>query len=351
MRVFFDVTCLMPKRISGIGVYARELYKALKLESVKVTPVYKLSRILKTSFIQDHIGIKGRPCLGRLESVLGKAIIQGPDFRLLTNSNKFFKVVTIHDLAVFHDGFNDTKFRENGQQATRRVLEWGQPDVVVADTENIANEIREFFPKFSERVVCVPPGADHFSNAELFADRTDSSERFFLYAGHLEARKNVMGIIKAFELLISRKIDARLVLVGKDGFQGDAIRNYIASSFARNSIEIRGYVEEFELKKLYRNASGFVFPSFYEGFGFPILEAMSLGCPVITSDYGAMSEVAGAAALLVDPNNIESIANAMDRLLQEPSLAETLQNAGRIQIQRYTWKKCAQSFLDIYNNA
>jgi hypothetical protein len=161
VKIHFDVTCLMPQSVSGIGVYARELYRALKIENVNIEPVTKLSRIFKQSFVDTHISDKARTFWGPIEGLRGKSIIQGPDFRLLTNSKKFFKIVTIHDLAVFHQGFNNEKFREHGQRATQAVLNHGQPDVVIADTEFIANEIRNYFPEVAKRVLCIPPGSDH----------------------------------------------------------------------------------------------------------------------------------------------------------------------------------------------
>ena len=92
----------------------------------------------------------------------------------------------------------------------------------------------------------------------------------------------------------------------------------------------------------------FVFPSFYEGFGFPILEAMSLGCPVITSNCGAMAELAGDAALLVDPYKPEQIGEAMGRLLKNPSLIEQLMTSGDKRFRHFTWEKCAQNFVNLY---
>lgn len=350
MKIHFDVTCLMPKRISGIGVYARELYGALKAEKVDIEPVTKLSRIFKPSAVLDHIKEKERTFWGPLEALKGTSIIQGPDFRLLSNSTKFFKIVTIHDLAVFHKDFNEEAFRHHGQRKTKEVLYKGQPDVIVADTEIIAEEIREFFPDFASRVVCIPPGSDHLLKHQKSIDRPSKKSPYFLFAGHLETRKNVLGVVKAFEILERKHVGIRLVLVGKDGYQGEEIRKYISTSSAKKAIDVKGYVDETELRALYTHATAFVFPSYYEGFGFPILEAMSLGCPVITSNGGAMGEVAGTAALLVDPNEVEEISHAMERLLEDSKLARKLMDLGEYRFRDYSWKKCADGFLKLYKS-
>lgn len=347
MKVYFDVTSLMPERLSGIGVYTRELFLALKTQKADIEPVTKLSRVLKQSAVQKHIKQKERSFLGVIESLKGPSIIQGPDFKLLSHSSRFKKIVTIHDLAVFHKGFNDEKFREQGQRATRQVLEKGQPDIVIADTHVIADEIREHFPEFCDRVRCISPGCDHLVGAS--PKKQTQKAPYFLYAGHLETRKNVIGIVKAFEHIASKHKDARLVLVGKDGYQADDIRRSIESSDAKQAIELKGFVSDKELQSLYASATAFVFPSFYEGFGFPILEAMSLGCPVITSDRGAMAELAGDAALLVDPYNHEHIAAAMESLLTEPTLVEKLMSAGEQRFPKFTWQQSAESFLALYS--
>lgn len=350
MKVYFDVTCLMPERVSGIGVYARELFSALKLQLATVKPVYKLSRVLKPSSIEKHIGASGKPFLGFLESFSDASIMHGPDFRLLSYSSRFKKIVTIHDLAVFHDGFNSESFRLSGQKATREVINKGNPDIIVADTQVIADEIRDYFPEFRERVRYIPAGCDHFLKNQNGFERKTQKAPYFLYAGHLEARKNILGIVKGFERVAQSYPEARLLLVGKDGFRSDEIRAYIQSSSAKRSIELKGFVSYDELQTLYASATAFLFPSFYEGFGFPVLEAMSLGCPVITSNYGAMSELAGSAALLVDPKSPEEIGAAMVKLLEDSSVVAQLMESGGERWKQYTWERCASQFIDLYKN-
>ncbi len=348
MKVYFDVTCLMPKRVSGIGVYARELFKALRDQDAPLEPVIKLSRVLKPSSVEAHIGQPAKPFFAPLESLRGGGIIQGPDFRLLSHSNRFKKIVTIHDLAVFHKGFNSEPFRESGQAATRDVLHNGQPDIVIADTEVIANEIRQQFPEFKNRVRCIPPGCDHFLKTQKNFVPNVHKSPYFLYAGHLETRKNILGIIKGFEVVARKHADAKLYLVGKDGYQSDEIRAYIQASSAQTAIEQKGFVSNEELQGLYAGASAFVFPSFYEGFGFPILEAMSLGCPVITSNYGAMKELAGEAALLVDPKSPDQIAAAMERVLTDSPAVQALMRMGDQRWRQFTWENCAAQFMELY---
>lgn len=351
MRLYFDVTCLMPKYVSGIGVYARELYEALKNQNLNIHPVTRLSRIFKPSHVHEHINLKVKSFNGFTERLSGKSIVHGPDFRLLSNSNSFFKIVTIHDLAIFHDGFNAEAFRANGQRAINEVLYKGDPHIIITNTQVIADEIRERFPEFGNRVRNIAPGANHFLNDGESIDFINKKSSYFLYAGHLEKRKNIIGIVKAFEIIAQRNKHVRLILVGKDGHQGPEIRKYISESKFSTQIDLLGFVSQARLKELYMSAAAFVFPSFYEGFGFPILEAMSLGCPVITSNFGSMAEIAENSALLVNPNDHSQIAFAMEELLSNSAISEGLIQSGNSQFRKFTWKKSAQAFAELYKNA
>lgn len=339
----------MPERLSGIGVYTRELYKALVGKGADIVPVTKLSRAFKPSYVENHIGTTSRPFLGAIESLRRPAILQGPDFRLLSYSPRFKKIVTIHDLAVFHPGFNAESFREKGQHATLEVIYKGKPDIIVADTMFVAGELSEKFPEYAERVKCIPAGSDHFIGGSVNTSSAAQKKPYFLYAGHLETRKNIIGIVKGFEYVAQRHPYARLYLVGKDGFETERIRKVVEASPARKAIELRGFIATDELRTLYSEASAFVFPSFYEGFGFPILEAMSLGCPVITSDRGAMSELAGDAALLVAPENHEQIGAAMELLLTDPEIARSYVLKGMQRCRLFTWENSAAAFVDLYS--
>lgn len=351
MRVILDVTCLMPQKISGIGVYVRELYRSLVAAKVDIYPVVKLSRILKPSFVENHLGSKAKPFIAPLEKLKKKSILQGPDFRLLSYSQAFFKVVTIHDLLVFHEGYTSEKNREYGQKMIPEVLYKGKPDVIVAPSYFVAEELRERFSDLSSKIKCIPHGADHFLKSSKSPKFSISSRPpYFLYIGHLEARKNVVGIIKSFEIFAQKHSDVRLVIAGKDGFAASRIYSYISNSPFRGRIDLVGFVSDQAISDLYRGAIAFVFPSFYEGFGFPILEAMSLDCPVITSDRGAMAEIASDAAFLVDPHSEENIAAAMGGFFLNPSLRQKYIEAGKTRILEYTWQRCVESQLEVFSS-
>ena len=180
-----------------------------------------------------------------------------------------------------------------------------------------------------------------------FNPAASSREEFILAVSTLEPRKNFKRVIEAFVSLRKKeKTRDKLVIVGKEGWLFDDILN-AADEFG-DDIIFKGFVAEDELIRLYRAARCFVYPSLYEGFGLPILEAMACGCPVITSNTSSMPEVAGDAALLVDPNETGAIENAMHRLTNDPALCAALSAKGVLRASEFTWRRTAQQTLDVY---
>ncbi|NQV00966.1 MAG: glycosyltransferase family 4 protein [Parcubacteria group bacterium] len=171
--------------------------------------------------------------------------------------------------------------------------------------------------------------------------RTDP---YILFIGRIETKKNIHGLIKAFDLL-KKKYQAphKLILVGP-------IPRSDLFDAKRSDIEFFGYVSEQKKQQLLKNAEMFILPSFYEGFGMPILEAQASGCPVITSNVSSMPEVAGQGAILIEPKNIEQIAESMYKIINDSQLKKDLIEKGYENIKKFSWQKCAQETLEILTN-
>ena len=167
---------------------------------------------------------------------------------------------------------------------------------------------------------------------------------YLLSVSTLEPRKNLRSLIAAYRALPERH-RYRLVLVGMIGWIEREFFEYLEGSDVREGVILTGYLPAEELAPLYRGASAFVFPSLYEGFGLPILEAMQCGCPVITSNRSSMPEVAGDAAILIDPEDVPSITRAMHAVLTDPRLRRTLSVKGKVQARRFSWRRSAQHLL------
>lgn len=174
---------------------------------------------------------------------------------------------------------------------------------------------------------------------------------YILSVGTLEPRKNQLRLVRAFEALAANFPEVHLVLAGGRGWKCEEIERAILTSPAAQRIHRSGFLSSAELAKAYRQALVFAYPSLYEGFGLPILEAMAAGVPVLTSNVSSMPEVAGDAALLVDPTSTDQIQVALSRLLGEPALRAELARRGREREQLFSWRRCAEATIASYRKA
>jgi alpha-1,3-rhamnosyl/mannosyltransferase len=178
--------------------------------------------------------------------------------------------------------------------------------------------------------------------------RFDLPSRFLFTVSTVEPRKNLVTLLDAYARLKTSLGTAcpPLVIVGRKGWNCDDILGYMAT--LSGSVYFPGHVSDEELVALYQMATCLVFPSLYEGFGLPVLEAMMAGCPVIASATSSLPEVAGEAGLLVDPLNADDIARAMQEVLQDEGLRARLSEAGRARAALFSWQKAAQMTREVY---
>ncbi len=171
---------------------------------------------------------------------------------------------------------------------------------------------------------------------------------YLLFIGRLEERKNVVRMIEAFAILKEKyQISHELVLVGKPGYGYGRIKQQIANSKYQGTIIERGYVSEQEKWELLKNADVFLFPTLYEGFGIPVLEAQSVGVPVVTSNTSSLPEVAGEGAVFVNPESTESIADGIYRVLSDQELRSGIIEKAAHNVNRYSWVSCAREVGDL----
>lgn len=206
-----------------------------------------------------------------------------------------------------------------------------------------------------ERVRLVPLGVDpRFTPGQApdgLLERLGLGAPFVLTVGTLQPRKNVEAAVHAFERLVAAGAEQRLAIVGGRGWRDDALADLIRRSPAADRIVMTGRITDDELVGLYRAADCFVFPSRYEGFGFPPLEAMACNTPVISSDRTSLPEVVGDAALLVDPDDVDAIERGLAELLSSPELRAELVERGRRRVARFTWSRCAELTVEAYRSA
>ncbi len=225
---------------------------------------------------------------------------------------------------------------------------------VICGTQSAARDIEKYLPVRGEKITVTPYSIDPRYYVPVTAVQIDQVRRkyelgnapYVLSVGVLQPRKNLPRLIEAFNQCLQAYPDwpHQLVIVGKKGWgeQQSAIPN------PKSKILTTGYVADEDLPALYAGAACFAYPSLYEGFGLPIIEAMACGTPVLTSHNGAMSEVAGSAAQLVDPLSVESIASGLEAILGAPERVHQLQELGKARAAQFSVEKQAQTTLDVY---
>lgn len=349
MRVGIDVSSLDHEQISGVGTYITELANQLR-SLVELTGFYRPSRYKRLSWIEHHfkgpLKILGGPSFNRIRSNVD--VYHGLDYRIPRRS-KVPRIVTVHDLAFFEEGMTSPTFATKKKRSLDWTLKKLRPEWVVTVSEATRRSLLDRYPEYEDRSFVTPLAADHLPVAPPSAKRL-FSRPFFLFVGNIEARKNVLGAVKAFEIFNQKHPDAMLVIVGKEGFRGGEILEEVNRSPSKANIIRLGYIDNQELSRLYQQAIAMVLPSFCEGFGIPILEAMRNSCPVITGNVSGTKEVAESAGLLVDPKDHEEIASAMERAL-DADLRESLIRAGHERAGLFSWKKCAEQTLEVYRRA
>jgi len=239
----------------------------------------------------------------------------------------------------------------------RKSCRWARR--VIAVSENTKKDLMRLYKVPEEKIKVVYEGISSsqdstFSLADKFANSSRSNllaGKYFLFVGRLEERKNIIGIVEAFEILKRKyQISHKLILVGKYGYGREKIKEKVYGSAHKNDIILTGYISEEEKFYLLKSTDAFLFPTFYEGFGLPILEAQSVGTPVVTSDVSSMPEVAGNGAILVDPKDADAIAEAVYKLISDESYKNDIIERGYGNVKRFSWEKCAEKTADIIKN-
>jgi glycosyltransferase involved in cell wall biosynthesis len=271
-------------------------------------------------------------------------------------------VLTVHDLLEHMYGSrNASSLRRNVHfYLTRRVLR--RAARVIAVSQFTKNEIEKLLAIPDARIEVVYNAIDerflhgHATEAdrELIAQRYLVNYPFILYAGAIRPHKNVVRIIEAFSALKSelqkeqRYLDLKLIIIGDDLSSHPRLRRTVVRSAVQNDVRFLGFVPIEVLRIFYDVAKIFVFPSLYEGFGLPPLEAMAHGTPVVTSNTSSLPEVVGNAALLVNPENVFEIRRGLQRALLDSALREQMKQRGYEQTQRFSWTSSVSRILEIY---
>jgi len=261
-------------------------------------------------------------------------------------------IVTVHDLVAFlFRGTHNKKAVLVEKLFFKKMLK--KTRFLLAVSENTKRDIINKFHYEEDKIGVVYPSADDdFKPVEKdslkeFIESTKLPEKFFLAVGTLEPRKNYPNLIKGFYEFLKNNKDYHLIIVGKKGWKFEGIYKLIEELKLKNHVHILGYLSGKSIMNLYSLAEALVFPSIYEGFGIPPLEAMKCGCPVIVSNTSSVPEVVGDAGLYINPKNPASIAGVLTKLVSNKDLREKLIAQGFAQSKKFSWTLSAKKLLDI----
>jgi glycosyltransferase involved in cell wall biosynthesis len=260
-------------------------------------------------------------------------------------------IVTVHDLAfVVHPELFPRRWRLMYRVALARAAR--SADAIIAVSRHTAEDLTRRTRVDPRRVHVVPNAASlplTTADVDQTLTRLKIHRPFVLYVGTLEPRKNLVRLVRAYRRLAGRGLPHSLVLSGPVGWHPQELMSEIALE-APGEIYLTGALSPADRDALYRGAASFAYPSLYEGFGLPVLEAMARGVPCVVSTSSSLPEVAGEAALLVDPRSVAGLAEALERLVTDEALAARLREAGLARAARYSWEETARRTLEVYKS-
>jgi len=332
--------------------WARVPPPSVSSPAMRLVEVTSNSNFLFTFFVPMIPRAWGGPTV---ESFLGRVAVFHSVNAVALPQRNGRRVVTVQDLTClhfpqFHPWVRRTLFRMGVRRAARLA------DAIIVPSSATKRDLATWLPPADKKIRVVPLAPrEHFvplSSRESLPviDRYGLPYRdYLLFVGNVEPRKNLLALVEAYNRLReSTQLRPRLALAGGEGWKNQVIHQAAAISPYAADIRFLGYVPDAELPALMNGALAFVYPSIYEGFGLPPLEAMGCGTPVITSNRSSLPEVVGDAALLVDPNDRAGLADAMARIVDEEPLREDLRERGLKQAQRFSWEDTARLTLRVY---
>jgi glycosyltransferase involved in cell wall biosynthesis len=373
MRIGIDLRCLEEEKISGVGEYALEIVRNL-LENDSQNEYVIFSNSFKQKsrhfyFLEKYPNARmkrfrypnklfnlslwyfGWPKLDKL--IGGADIFFAPNINFLAVSLNCALIATFHDLSFerFPEFFTaKTRLWHYFFVDPRRIAR--KSSRIIAVSQSTKHDLKEIYKIEYDETKTVSHGTGsgyriisrNDPNLLEVQKKYDLPYKFILYLGNIEPRKNIKSLIEAYKTLQKNNSSLekyKLVLAGK-------ISPFCHKEIENENIQVIGYVDREDKPFVYNLASLFVYPSFFEGFGLPVLEAMACGTPVIASNNSSIPEVAAEAAILIDPNRPMEIFEAMRNILKDEKLYQKMHEKGLVQAKIFNWKKCARETLQIF---
>lgn len=374
MRIAIDFTSFIPQ-MTGVDTYMKQLVwnlaKIDRINQYRIYHNYEDRRLFAEGLPLNvsHCPLSTRPRPVRLiaQQVLlpaavsgwGADVVHSPSFIMPYLRGAARHVLTVHDMTSFSHPQCHIALRRSGLYRRMVLASLRRADAVVVPSQATRQAILAFLPDLRpDRIHVTVPGigeefrlCDPASVREVVA-RLKLPQPYILYVGTLEPRKNLPALVESYRRLVEAgAIKEHLVLAGKLGWGYEALLAQIDTPLLRRRVHLAGYVDQKDLPAVYAGASLFVYPSLHEGFGFPPLEAMACGVPVVSTRSSSLVENLEHAAELVAPDDIAGLADAMQDLLTDDTLRAKRQGQGLEQARQYRWEQTARETVKSYQAA
>jgi glycosyltransferase involved in cell wall biosynthesis len=291
-----------------------------------------------------------------LDETFGAVEVFHATNHLLAHFKKARTVYTLHDLIFL-------RYPEHHLPYNRWYLTFAMPrylraaDMVVTPSEWSKQDAIKYYGLSESKIKVIPeapaPTFQPVTDSVLLnriRQKYDLPPKFILHVGTIEPRKNLSRLLEAFQPLLADWSDLKLVFIGKKGWLYESFFQCLRALGLENCVIFPGYVDEADLSAFYQLAEVFVFPSLYEGFGLPPLEAMACGAPVISSNSSSLPEVVGEAGILIDPTDTAALSSALRHVLSDAEQRQDLRQRGLVQAQKFSWRKAVAELEAVYRS-
>jgi glycosyltransferase involved in cell wall biosynthesis len=365
MRIAIDVRSLLEGRPGGVATYTRKIIENM----VQVSPnheyqvFYNAARERPKLVLPSEVRVRGLKYANKFFQA-SQALARWPRWDSYLEADCFFApswglvplkadsplVATIHDLSfeLFPEFYSWHRRRWHSLMQPRRLVQ--QAERLIAVSQATKRDLIDLYGVAPEKIVVIYSGVEEgeLVSEEEVRSKYKLPEEFVLFLGTLEPRKNVPGIVKAFEAIAGR-VKQDLVLAGAEGWLMRELKKVVKGSHNRERIRVIGAVDKQDKRAIMRAADLFVYPSFYEGFGFPPLEALLAGTPVVVAGSASLPEVVGEWGVMVEPADVAMLAGVLEELLVQPRVVP--EATKQVIREKYSWQKAAQETLRVIESA